>query len=68
MGKLCRDTNGGDGRTIAQLAHANEARHVFIKHLKATAVFLRLAWVAEATGSVEDFGEGVEVNYSCITV
>ena len=65
-GKALRKSDGG-GHTVTQLTHANEARHIFIEHLKATAVFLGLAWVAESTGSVEDFGEGVEVNYSTTT-
>lgn len=48
--------------TVTQLADSNETRQVLVKDLETTAVFLRLARVAETTGSVEDFGEGFEVD------
>lgn len=48
--------------TVTQLADSNETRQVLVKDLETTAVFLRLARVAETTGTVEDFGEGFEVD------
>lgn len=51
------------GQNIPQLANTNEARHVFIEYLEASAVFLRLARIAESAWSIENFGEGLEVNY-----
>ena len=56
LAQICKD--------IPELSHADEARQVLIEHLEASAVFFRLAWVAEAAGSVEYAGEGVEVDYS----
>jgi hypothetical protein len=47
------------------LAHTNEACHVLVEYLKPPAVFFWLAWVSEATWSVQDFLEGVEVDYHC---
>jgi hypothetical protein len=49
-------------RTISQLSDANEAGHVLVENLESTAVFLRLARVAEAARSVQDAAEGVEVD------
>ena len=51
-----------EGRTITQLPNTNKPSHILIKHLKATTILLRLAWVAEAAGAIEDFGEGVEID------
>ena len=53
------------GEDIAKLAHADEARELFVEDLEAAAVFFRLAGVAEAVGAVEEFGEGFEVD--CFT-
>lgn len=47
---------------ISQLSNADETRQVFVKDLEAAAVFLRLAWVSEASRAVEDLGERLEVN------
>ncbi len=47
---------------VAQLADADEARHVLVEDLEAAAVLLRLARVAEAAGPVEDLGEGFEID------
>lgn len=52
------------GQNISQLADAYETRHVFIKHLEPSAVFFRLARIAETARSIENFGERVEINYS----
>ena len=49
-------------RTISQLPHTNEARHVLVKHLKTPTIFFRLARFPESTRSVQNFLEGVEVN------
>lgn len=50
------------GQDVLELADANKARHVFIKHLEAAAVFFGLAGIAEAAWSVQDALEGIEVN------
>lgn len=50
------------GQDVAQLADADEARHVLVEDLEAAAVFLRFARVAEAAGPVEDLGEGFEID------
>lgn len=50
------------GQDVAQLADADEARHVLVEDLEAAAVFFRLARVAEAAGPVEDLGEGFEID------
>lgn len=54
LAQVCED--------IAQLTDADEASHVLVEDLKATAVFFRLARISEAAWSVEDFAEGVEVD------
>jgi hypothetical protein len=48
--------------TVSQLPHANEPGHILIKHLESAAVLFRLAGIAEATRTVEDFLEGLEVD------
>lgn len=50
------------GQDVLELANADEACHVFIKHLKATAIFLGLARVAESARSVQDALERLEVD------
>lgn len=50
-------------KDIFQLADANKTRHVFVEHLEATAIFLRLARVAEAARPIEDALEGLEIDY-----
>lgn len=47
---------------VAELADADEAGEVFVEDLETTAVLFGLAWVAETARSVQDAGEGVEVN------
>jgi D-alanine-D-alanine ligase-like ATP-grasp enzyme len=44
------------------LADDDETRHILIKHLETTAVFLRLAGVAETTGAVQHALECLEVD------
>ncbi len=44
-------------KNISELTHTNEARHVFIEHLEAAAIFFWLARISEAARSVEDFAE-----------
>lgn len=53
---------------VLDLAFANEARPVLVKHLEATDVFLDVERFAEATGAVEDFGEGLEIDCSHVSV
>ena len=48
--------------TISQLSHPNEPRHILIEHLETSTVLFRLAGIAETTGAVEDFLEGIEVD------
>jgi hypothetical protein len=48
--------------TISQLPHTNEPSHILVKHLESAAVLFRLTGVAEATRTVEDFLEGLEVD------
>ena len=50
--------------TVAELSNTNVSCHVFVEDLKATAVFFRLARIAKPAGSIEDFGEGLEINCS----
>jgi hypothetical protein len=50
-------------RTVSQLSDADEAGHVLVEDLETAAVFLWLAWVAEATRSIQDAAEGVKVDY-----
>jgi hypothetical protein len=47
---------------IPQLANADETRHVLVEYLEAPAVLLGLAGIAEAAWSVEDLGEGLEID------
>ncbi len=54
LAQVCKD--------VPKLPDANEASHVFVKYLKSTAVFFGLARISEATGSVEDFAEGIEID------
>lgn len=49
-------------QNVSELSHANEAREVLVKDLEATTILLWLAGVAETAGSVENAGEGVEVD------
>jgi hypothetical protein len=51
-------------QNIPQLTNPNKPRHIFIKDLKAATVFLWFTRVPEAAWAVEDFGEGLEINYS----
>ena len=53
----------GSEHTVPQLADANEARHVLVKHLEASAVLFGLAGVAEAARPIENLLEGLEVNW-----
>jgi hypothetical protein len=50
------------GEDVLQLPDTDEARHVLVKHLEATAVFLWLAGVAETAGPVQYPLEHLEVN------
>ena len=51
---------------IPQLSDTNKPGQVLIEHLESATVFLWIAGVAEAVGSVEDFDEGVVCNYSSV--
>jgi hypothetical protein len=48
--------------TVAQLSHANESRHILIKHLETATILLRLTGIPETTRTVEDLQEGIEVD------
>jgi hypothetical protein len=50
------------------LSHADEACEVLVEDLETPAVLFRLARVAEATGSVEDAAECIEVDCTAIPV
>jgi hypothetical protein len=52
------------GENILELADTNEARHVLVKDLEATAILLWLTGITEAAGTVEDALEGLEVDCS----
>lgn len=47
---------------ISQLTDTDEACHVLVKDLESAAVLFGLAGISEASGAVEDFAEGVEVD------
>ncbi len=49
-------------KNVPKLSHADEAREVLVEDLETAAVFFGLAGVAEATGTVKDLLEGVEVD------
>lgn len=49
--------------TISQLTNPNETRHVFVEDLETTAVFFWLTRISEASGTVEDLREGLEIDY-----
>ena len=48
---------------VAELAHADEARQVLVEDLEPPAVVFGFAGVAEAAWTVQDLGEGVEVDW-----
>lgn len=41
------------GQDVLELTNANKASHVLVEDLETAAVFVRLAWIAEAAGTVE---------------
>lgn len=54
------------GQDVLELADADEARHVLVEDLEATAVLLGLAGIAEATGAVQDALEALKVD--CVRI
>jgi len=51
-------------QNVPQLPHTNEARHIFVKHLKAATIVFGIVEIAEATRTIEDAREGVKVNWN----
>jgi hypothetical protein len=56
------------GQDVLELADADEACHVLIKHLETAAVLIGLARLAEPTGAVKDALECLEVDYFPISL
>jgi hypothetical protein len=54
LAQICQD--------VLDLAFADEARAVLVKHLEAANVLLDIEWFTEPAGAVEDLGEGFEVD------
>ena len=56
------------GQDVLDLALADEAGAVLVKHLEAAYVFFNVKGLAEAAGAVEDLGERLEVDCGRVSV
>ena len=52
--------------TISELSNADETSHILVKDLEASTILFRFTWIPETARSVQDFGEGFEVNYTLV--